>query len=313
MKFRIGIGICAAFALVAVLGPLLVPDPNRTSPDGLLPPSAAHPFGTTNIGQDVLGQVIAGTTGSVIIGGVAGALTVALSMLFGIGGAFLGGRWDELSSLVSNVFLVIPGLPLLIIVTDYVESRDILVIALVIALVSWAGAARVLRAQTLSVRSRDYVDAARVAGESKWRLMLREILRIELQHVGRAAEHGQRVGHGAGGQRADPAEVLGQDQLRIEPSQRSGVELVHRQAAGSAVTHHGIDGAGIEPRRQHGVDDHRAPLADAGGLVALERDGDELRVQAQGTDDLRGGRQQGGDPHASVVISSAGRGSARPG
>jgi peptide/nickel transport system permease protein len=176
MKFRIGIGICAVFALVAVLGPLLVPDPNRTSPDGLLPPSAAHPFGTTNIGQDVLGQVIAGTTGSVVIGAVAGALTVALSMLLGIGGAFLGGRWDELSSLVSNVFLVIPGLPLLIIVTDYVESRDILVIALVIALVSWAGAARVLRAQTLSVRSRDYVDAARVAGESKWRLMLREIL-----------------------------------------------------------------------------------------------------------------------------------------
>lgn len=175
-KLRVGLGVCVVFALVAVLGPILVPDPNRTSPDGLLPPSAAHLFGTTNIGQDVFGQVVAGTTGSVVIGAVAGALTVVLSMLFGIGGAFLGGRWDELSSLVSNVFLVIPGLPLLIIVTDYVESRDILVIAVVIALVSWAGAARVLRAQTLSVRSRDYVDAARVAGESTWRLMLREIL-----------------------------------------------------------------------------------------------------------------------------------------
>ncbi|GAA1449168.1 ABC transporter permease [Leifsonia poae] len=175
-KFWVGIGICAFFAVLAVIAPFLVPNPNQSSPVGLQPPSAEHWFGTTNIGQDVLGQVIAGTTGSVVIGVVAGAITVLLSMIFGIGGAFLGGIWDNLSSLVSNVFLVIPGLPLLIIVTDYVESRDIIVISVVIALVSWAGAARVLRAQTLSVRSRDYVDAARVASESNWRIMLREIL-----------------------------------------------------------------------------------------------------------------------------------------
>jgi peptide/nickel transport system permease protein len=175
-KFWVGIGICAFFALVAILAPFLVPNPNQSSPVGLQPPSAEHWFGTTNIGQDVFAQVVAGTTGSVMIGVVAGAITVVLSMLFGVGGAFLGGFWDNAASLVSNVFLVIPGLPLLIIVTDYVESRDIVVIAVVIALVSWAGAARVLRAQTLSVRSRDYVDAARVASESNWRIMLREIL-----------------------------------------------------------------------------------------------------------------------------------------
>ncbi len=175
-KFWVGISICALFAIIAVLGPVLAPNPNRSTPAGLTPPSSGHLLGTTNIGQDVFRQLIAGTTGSVIIGVVAGALTVALSMVFGVGGGFLGGKWDEMSSLVSNVFLVIPGLPLLIIVTDYVRSRDILVIAVVIAIVSWAGAARVLRAQTLSVRSRDYVDAARVAGESTWRIMAREIL-----------------------------------------------------------------------------------------------------------------------------------------
>jgi peptide/nickel transport system permease protein len=175
-KFWVGMSVCVFFAVLAVLGPVLAPNPNQTSSAGLQTPSASHLFGTTNIGQDVLLQVIAGTTGSVVIGVVAGALTVVLSMLFGIGGAYLGGKWDELSSLVSNVFLVIPGLPLLIIVTDYVESRDIVVISIVIAVVSWAGAARVLRAQTLSVRSRDYVDAARVAGESTWRIILREIL-----------------------------------------------------------------------------------------------------------------------------------------
>jgi peptide/nickel transport system permease protein len=175
-KFWVGIAICALFAIIAALGPVLAPNPNQTNSDGLQGPSLQHLLGTTNIGQDVLTQVIAGTTGSVIIGVVAGALTVVLSMIFGVGGAFLGGKWDEASSLLSNIFLVIPGLPLLIIVTDYVQSRDILVIAVVISLVSWAGAARVLRAQTLSVRSRDYVDAARVASESTWRIILREIL-----------------------------------------------------------------------------------------------------------------------------------------
>jgi peptide/nickel transport system permease protein len=175
-KFWAGGAICAMFAIIAVLGPILVPHPNQAGRQTLAPPSSAHLLGTTNIGQDVFGQLIAGTTGSVLIGVVAGALTVVLSMIFGVGGAFLGGKWDEAASLVSNVFLVIPGLPLLIIVTDYLRSRSILVIAVIIAVVSWAGAARVLRAQTLSVRSRDYVDAARVAGESTWRIILREIL-----------------------------------------------------------------------------------------------------------------------------------------
>lgn len=175
-KFWVGISICALFLLVAIFGPLIASNPNQTSEIGMEPPSLAHLLGTTSIGQDVLTQVIAGTSGSVFIGVIAGIITVVLSMIFGVGGAYLGGKWDELSSLISNVFLVIPGLPLLIIITDYLQSRAIVVIAVVIALVSWAGAARVLRAQTLSVRSRDFVDAARVASESNLRIMLREIL-----------------------------------------------------------------------------------------------------------------------------------------
>lgn len=175
-KLWTGVVICAFFGVIAVIAPFVVPDPNHTSSIGLQPPGPQHLLGTTNIGQDVLGQMLSGTSGSVFIGVVAGALTVVLSMIFGVGGAFLGGRWDDASSLISNVFLVLPGLPLLIIITDYLQSQNILIIAIVIALVSWAGAARVLRSQTLSVRSRDYVDAARVASESTWRIMAREIL-----------------------------------------------------------------------------------------------------------------------------------------
>ena len=101
-----------------------------------------------------------------------------LSAFFGILGAYLGGLVDEAFSLFSNVMLVIPGLPLVIVISGFVppESRGLWTIALVLALTSWAGSARVLRAQTLSLRNRDYVAAARVAGERAWRVIGVEIL-----------------------------------------------------------------------------------------------------------------------------------------
>jgi peptide/nickel transport system permease protein len=105
-----------------------------------------------------------------------GALATATSILIGVVGGYLGGRTDEGLSVLSNVFLVLPGLPLLILITDYVGSRAVLMIALVITITSWAGPARVLRAQTLSVRSRDFVDAARVSGEPAWRIVMFEVL-----------------------------------------------------------------------------------------------------------------------------------------
>ncbi|MEE1767956.1 ABC transporter permease [Streptomyces sp. JV185] len=172
-----GLGILAFFTVIAVLGPWIAPyDPDTMSDQLLRPPSGAHWFGTTQTGQDVFSQILVGTRGVLVVGFVAGTLATILSVLIGVSAGFLGGTADELLSLLSNVFLVIPGLPLIIIIASFVSDTGDILIAAVIALTSWAWGARVLRAQTLSLRRRDYVEAARATGEPTWRIIFFEVL-----------------------------------------------------------------------------------------------------------------------------------------
>ncbi|MFI2778937.1 ABC transporter permease [Streptomyces sp. ALB3] len=176
-KTRTGLLILAFFVVLAVAGPWLAPyDPDAMSDQLLQPPSADHWFGTTQTGQDVLSQILVGTRGVLLVGFLAGILATVLSVLIGVSAGFLGGAADEILSMLSNIFLVIPGLPLIIIIASFVEDTGDLLIAAVIALTSWAWGARVLRAQTLSLRRRDYVEAARATGESTWRIILFEVL-----------------------------------------------------------------------------------------------------------------------------------------
>ncbi|SCD47464.1 ABC transporter permease [Streptomyces sp. PpalLS-921] len=176
-KTRTGLLILAFFALIAVVGPWIAPyDPDAMSDQLLQAPSADHWFGTTHTGQDVLSQILVGTRGVLLVGFIAGFLATVLSVLIGVTAGFLGGAADEVLSLFSNVFLVIPGLPLIIIIASFVEDTTDLLIAAVIALTSWAWGSRVLRAQTLSLRRRDYVEAARATGESTWRIILFEVM-----------------------------------------------------------------------------------------------------------------------------------------
>lgn len=178
-RLTVGCAILAVLVLTAVVGPLLVPDPHQVSYDLGQPPSGEHWLGTTQTGQDVFAQLVVATRGTLVIGVAAALLATVVSVVVGIGGGFLGGVADEALSLLSNVFLVIPGLPLVIVVAAYVEG-GVLATVVVIALTSWAASARVLRAQTLSLRTRDYVLAARVYGERRWRIVLVEILPNEL-------------------------------------------------------------------------------------------------------------------------------------
>jgi peptide/nickel transport system permease protein len=175
-KFIAGATIVGSFLLVGIVGPFFVHGQNDISDAGLVGPSGQHWLGTTNTGQDVFKQLIVGARGSLTIGLVAAALAVILSVLVGVIGGYFGGRTDEAFSLLSNVVLVLPGLPLVIVITDFVQNRGTLVIAAVIAFTSWAASARVLRAQTMSIRERDYVDAARASGEPAWRVIAFEVL-----------------------------------------------------------------------------------------------------------------------------------------
>lgn len=174
-KLIIGIAISLGIVMFAVIVPFFTSDPNQISNDSLQPPSAGHLIGTTQTGQDVLAQLAWGARGSLLVGVIAGILATVLSGFFGIVGAYWGGIADNLFLLVINVMLVIPGLPLIIVIATYLRGGGLGVIAITLALTSWAGAARVLRGQVLSIRNRDYVLAARAAGERTWRIVLVEI------------------------------------------------------------------------------------------------------------------------------------------
>ncbi|MFJ5986488.1 dipeptide/oligopeptide/nickel ABC transporter permease/ATP-binding protein [Lentzea sp. NPDC092896] len=177
-KLGAGLGLAGLIVLFGLLGPLLTGDPATIRDIGLVPPGGEHLLGTTVTGQDVLAQLTHATRGSLWIGLLVGVMATVLSGIFGIVGAYAGGAVDEVFSLFSNVMLVIPGLPLVIVVAGFVpaDQRGTWTISLVLAITGWAAAARVLRAQTLSLRNRDYVAAARVSGEKTWRVICVEIL-----------------------------------------------------------------------------------------------------------------------------------------
>ena len=174
-KASIGAAIIGLFLLVAVFGSWFVRDPNALVGIPLQGPSAAHWLGTTGQGQDVLAQLIVGTRVSLAIGFGVGLIVVLFGALVGVTAGYFGGRTDALLSLLFNVFLVIPGLPLAIVIAAYLPSGP-WTLGLVLVVTGWAWNARVLRAQTLAQRKRDFVSAAIVSGESDFRIVTREIL-----------------------------------------------------------------------------------------------------------------------------------------
>src|SRR5581483_5399683 len=183
-KATIGICIVLFFVLVALFGPMFIhTDPGAITDDVLLPPSATHWLGTTQTGQDVFGQLIVGTRISIIWGFATGLVVTALSVMVGLAAGYLGGFVDDALTLLINIFLVLPGFPLAVVLAAYLPAKGPLSVALVIALTSWAYQARVLRAQTLSMRHRDFVESARSNGEFTWRIIFYEIFPNEIAIV----------------------------------------------------------------------------------------------------------------------------------
>jgi peptide/nickel transport system permease protein len=183
MKVRIGLGLTLGFIVLAVIGPWIAPDNPNTSLSTTIgipqPPSAAHLLGTTQVQQDVLSQLLAGGRSTILVSIVAGIIATALAVLFGVTAGYYGGLLDDLLSMLANVFLVMPALPLLIVIFGFLSkttSPNDVLIGLVISVTGWAYGARVMRAQTLSMRQRDYVTSARAIGERGWRIMMHEIL-----------------------------------------------------------------------------------------------------------------------------------------
>jgi peptide/nickel transport system permease protein len=173
----VGTIIVLVFVLLSVFAPWVTPyDANKRVARGHQPPSAEYILGTTRSGKDVLSQVIYAGRVSLLVGFGAGLIATIIAVLVGITSAYAGGIVDSFLMFVTNVFLVIPGLPMIIVLAAFIGQVGPLSIALILGLFGWAGGARVLRAQALSIREKEFVTAAEVIGESKWRIVLVEML-----------------------------------------------------------------------------------------------------------------------------------------
>ncbi len=177
-KSLTGLVILCVFVAVALLGDVLAPYGALEKDFTALrqAPSWTHLLGTTHMGEDILSQIIYGTRGVLIVGFLAGIIGTAIAVVMGVVAGYTKGWRSESLSAVTNVFLVIPGLPLIIIVASQFENPPLILIAAVLAATGWAWGARVLRAQTMSLRNRDFIQAARANGEPLHRIILVEML-----------------------------------------------------------------------------------------------------------------------------------------
>lgn len=176
-KARAGIILFTLIVLVAIFAPLLAPyDPKATDFEPSMVPASGHWLGTTQSGQDVLSQLIYGTRTSLAVGLISGGLATIIALIVGMTAGYLQGPVDDVLSFLTNLALVIPGLPLMIVIAAYAPVHGVKVIVLVIAVTGWAWGARVKRAQVITLRTRDYITAAVFAGDSPLRITFREIL-----------------------------------------------------------------------------------------------------------------------------------------
>lgn len=175
-KATVGVMIFIIFVLAAVFAPLIAPyNPQTDTFPTLQHPTSAHIFGTTNTGQDVFSQFIYGMRSTIVVGFGAGILTTFIGLVIGLVSGFAGRVIDSILGFITNLFLVVPGLALLIVIESYVKSATPYVNGLIIALTGWAWGARVFRSMTFSLVNRDFVTAARLSGESNFRLMFTQI------------------------------------------------------------------------------------------------------------------------------------------
>ena len=175
-KLILGLTVVLVFLGVAIVGPLLTDrGPNEYVGPPAQRPSSQYWFGTTMFGQDVFAQFTHGLRSTFLVGLLGGGLAAAIGMLIGFTAGYRGGTVDEVLNMITNVVLVIPTLAVLLIIATYLRVRGVVPEAVFIGLFSWPWVARAIRAQTFSLRSRDFVDLARLSGAGGGRIIFGEI------------------------------------------------------------------------------------------------------------------------------------------
>jgi peptide/nickel transport system permease protein len=172
----IGVLVLAILGLAAIFAPLIVHyDPNAISLDILAGPSPAHLLGTDDIGRDMLTRLIYASRVSLAVGLVSSILTVVLGVVIGSLAGYCGGTVDTLLSAFINVMLSIPVFPLALVLGSFLTT-DLTFVVLIIGLLSWMGVARIIRAEFMSLKEREFTQAAGALGVPAWRIIVRHIL-----------------------------------------------------------------------------------------------------------------------------------------
>jgi peptide/nickel transport system permease protein len=184
IRFQLAAGIVIFMTLIGILGPFFTMDPDDYTVGGRNEsPSWEHKLGTDIFGHDLWARLVCGLQNSLMVGFAAGLIALAIAFLVGGIGAYRGGLFDEGLNLLSNVFLTIPTLPLLIVLSVSLGQRSLLLVAFIISIISWSGAARALRSQVLSLKEREFVNLARVTGKGSPRILFGEIFPNMLAYI----------------------------------------------------------------------------------------------------------------------------------
>jgi len=183
--FVLGMGLFLATVLLALLGPLFLHVDAQTRVGlAYMPPSAEHWLGTDHMGVDMVSLLIAGLRSSLHVGFVAGTVATLVGTTIGVYGGYKGGLLDDVLTVGTNLFLVIPSLIVLILLSSSLEEgRSLSLIALIIGCTTWTWSARAVRAQSSSLRSRDHVNLARINGYGTFGIVALHILPYLLSYI----------------------------------------------------------------------------------------------------------------------------------
>lgn len=175
-KLRIGLFVVIIFIVFALVGRFFTDvGPNDYVGPPAQAPSSEYWFGTTTFGQDVFTQFVLGLEATFVVGVIGGGLGTLIGVLVGFTAGYRGGIVDEALNIITNIVLVIPTLAVLLIIAAYLEVRGVLAESIFIGFTAWPWAARAIRAQTFSLRTRDFVDLARLSGVPSYKIIFTEI------------------------------------------------------------------------------------------------------------------------------------------
>ena len=177
-KFLVASGILLVVIAFAVFGPMIdSTDPLATNGVSMQPPTmdSGNWFGTTILGEDVFAQFVNGLRATFFVGLLGGGLAALIGMAVGFTAGYKGGWVDEVLNMLTNVVLVIPTLAVLIVISSYLKARGVLFEAVFVGATSWPWVARAIRAQTFTLRSRDFIDLAKLSGRGSWKIIIQEI------------------------------------------------------------------------------------------------------------------------------------------